>query len=457
MLLASIMIPASLAGTAGLLREMPLRVAAAAVDQRCDLKDRVVSALEFSEKPWSPERQLQMEDAVLHLRSVRARDVVTLRIPRHAGWAVGMILAGVTAIVIPASASRPDPVSDVSATSIGDAQRIIEAELDDLDAVGSETDTPELQELVKKLREDLAQLNESGVDARQSLSTISEMQQKMRDLAAELDTTAVDARLADVADAMERAKAFQRAASALKNQQFSEAAEALENADTSDLKETETRPMSEKLAETAAVAEEEGLSKLSESLDDLSQSVRAMDDAAIEQNAEILADQIRRHEIKKKLSNTLKARSEALAKSKKLLAADSNSEGNGASANARGTNLEKGRSERKTSGSSRKAGSKSSGNIAGDKTKLDGELQMAELTGKLGASGDSETEKVRTASSEEQATRLAQETFARYQRMSQAILEGEPIPHGQRRTVQRYFELIRPSVESDATSSDSQN
>ena len=44
--------------------------------------------------------------------------------------------------------------------------------------------------------------------------------------------------------------------------------------------------------------------------------------------------------------------------------------------------------------------------------------------------------------------------------MSEAVLESEPIPLGQRQVIRRYFELIRPSQEDllneDAKASDSE-
>ena len=33
--------------------------------------------------------------------------------------------------------------------------------------------------------------------------------------------------------------------------------------------------------------------------------------------------------------------------------------------------------------------------------------------------------------------------------MSEAVLESEPIPLGQRQTIRKYFELIRPGADSD--------
>ena len=46
------------------------------------------------------------------------------------------------------------------------------------------------------------------------------------------------------------------------------------------------------------------------------------------------------------------------------------------------------------------------------------------------------------------AKRLANETFARYRRLSEAALQAEALPPGQRMTIKRYFERIRPEMSS---------
>jgi hypothetical protein len=54
---------------------------------------------------------------------------------------------------------------------------------------------------------------------------------------------------------------------------------------------------------------------------------------------------------------------------------------------------------------------------------------------------------VETTSSPEarqQAARAYKEMYQKYQKLSEAVLEGEAIPLGQRQMIRKYFELIRP-------------
>lgn len=441
-------VPAVLSGTAGLLLDQPWRRVAGAIDEYCNLKDRIASALQFCEAPDSAPQQLQVEDAIEHLKGIRARDVIPWFIPRRTGWGIAMVMLGLIACIVPDSAPSGPQGDGLSAATTSAATENISAELNELEQLAEDVDSAQIRDLVNRLRKDLSALDGTDVDIRKALSTVSEMQQKLQDMAAEMNTDAVDARLAEVAEAMNNAETFRETANALKKQQYSKAAESLQNTDASDLSPEEAQPASEKLAEAAAAAEENGLEKLSEAIEDLSQSTAEMNEERLAASAEQLAEEIRRHDVAKKVKNMLKSRHDALAQSKKLLAAESNSEGNGSSADAKGANAEKGKSEQKTSGSSKKAGSKTAGNIDGEKSKLNGELQMAELMGKLGESGESEVETVRTAENQQEATRLAQEAFARYEKMSKAVLDGEAIPHGQRRVIQRYFELIRPDSDT---------
>ena len=80
---------------------------------------------------------------------------------------------------------------------------------------------------------------------------------------------------------------------------------------------------------------------------------------------------------------------------------------------------------------------------------------MQEITGQMSGEGDSEFETMTTEEGKETARRKVKETFAKYQKMSDAVLESEPIPLGHRQTIRRYFELIRPQAgEEDAATTD---
>ncbi len=421
--------------------------AAAAVDHHYRLKDRTVTALEFTNQPTTSALQkLQVQDATHHLGTVSAREVVPIGAPRRWGWAVLSVVA-TTMMLWPIGGEIQADISQPE--GIGQAVEEIHRELDEMEQLAEESGIEELMNLVLRLREDVEQLEMPETDVRESLVTISEMQQKMQEMMAQMNVAGMDAQLSALAEAMAGAQAFKATADALEKGDFEEAAEALENVNPEDMDRRESRPTSEKLSKLAAAAKKRGLSKMSETLSQLSESIKTGDSEATRENSKILAQEVKRHSLAKSLHNMLNSKSEKLGACKTLCSANSNSNGEGQGA-GEGLNLALGQSEKKSNSPSQKAGAKSAGNIDGEKTKLESQRQMANLTGQLGEGGDSEYETTTSPEAQEQARRRARDAFAKYQKMSEAVLESESIPLGHRQTIRRYFELIRPTSENES-------
>ena len=96
--------------------------------------------------------------------------------------------------------------------------------------------------------------------------------------------------------------------------------------------------------------------------------------------------------------------------------------------------------------SNQNAGTAAVGNpTSGEETSLDSARQRQDLTGMMGSQGDSQIERMATEGQQEQAGREFRDVFQDFQRMSEAVLETEPIPLGQRQMIRRYFESIRPT------------
>jgi hypothetical protein len=84
-----------------------------------------------------------------------------------------------------------------------------------------------------------------------------------------------------------------------------------------------------------------------------------------------------------------------------------------------------------------------SGNVDGEKTKLDAARKRDQVQGQADE-GPSETETTHSPEGRQLAARGYRETYQKYRRMTEAALNSEPIPLGHRQTIRRYFELIRP-------------
>ncbi|MDG1897884.1 MAG: hypothetical protein P8J37_23535 [Fuerstiella sp.] len=427
--------------------------AAAAVDNHYRLKDRTVTALEFThQERTTPLQELQLQDAASYLGTVNPREVVPIGVPRQSGLALLSVVFASTLMLFPISGpiqahtSRPE--------GIRQAAQQIQSELDEMEQLAQESGIEQLKNLVLRLRKDLEQLETPDTDVRESLETISEMQQKMQEMMAQMNVADMDAQLSALGEAISGAQAFKSVAEALKKEALEKAAEELENISPENMDRRESRPTSEKLSETAASAKKRGLNKLGEKLLELSEAVKTDDSESTREISKSLAQDIKRHNLAKNLRNMLSSKCDKLGASKKLCSANANSNGEG-QGDGEGLNLAKGKSDKTSTSASKKAGAKSAGNINGEKTKLESQRQMASLTGELGAEGDSDFETTTSPEAQEQAQRQARKAFAKYQKMSEAVLESEPIPLGHRRTIRKYFELIRPNAADDLVPSDS--
>jgi len=427
--------------------------AAEAVDRYYQLKDRTTTALQFSEQPDpSSIQQLQLADAQTQLANVQPDLVVPLSHPGHWLITVACLLIGARLLMMPlinGGELQPLRPSDQLATAA-----IVELtkQIDQLDELAQASAEEDLKQLVSQLRQDLKQMKLPAVTVHDSLKTVSEMQQKMKRMAQELNVAAMDSQLLEVGKAIAGAKPFESTAEALKNDNPAKAADKLAELTAEEveaMKRAESQPTAEKLAEAANAAKKEGMEDLAKQLNDLSEAVKSGDGKQAKESAKDLAETMDRQAARKQLNQLLVSKAEQLGQTKQKLAVQSQSEGDGAMA-GKGQNLKEGKAKAATADiASQKAGAKLAGNINGQKTQLESQRQIAKLTGQLGEEGDSDKETISTLETPEQQ-QLQQEvtdTFTKYEKMSDAVLDSEPIPAGHRRTIRNYFELIRPVTE----------
>ncbi len=443
MVLACTAIPVAICGLAGLIEYQSWKRTALEIDRFYALKDRVSSALQFTNADPSAHYQLQVVDAFEHLKSVRPSDVVPITAPPILRWAAVLFVLALAVLLKPSIGSAEPEIDQPAPIDIAETQQFLDDQIINFEELADDAGLEAFRQLAQDLKADRRNLDSEDLTVRDTLATISQMQDKMKKMAADLNVQQMDDQLEDVAKALESAEAFKSASNALKEKAWKKAADALEGTNPKSMTRAESRPTGEQLAAASELAKDKGLDSMSETLDEMSEAVTARKSEDIEKKSLELAEQIRRHDAAQTMKNVLNSKIEALSQSKKM-SINSNSEGNGVAADATGLNQKKGKSEANSDSASRKAGGKSSGNTPGEKTRLNGQLQMARLTGQLGDSGESKTETTQTTGGEQTAERMAQDTFARYKKISDAALESEAVPPGQRDTIRRYFQLIRP-------------
>jgi hypothetical protein len=425
----AISVPAAsavLAFVGGLLWRRDLKDAATAVDDYYSLKDRAATALEFlTDKRESPIRELALADALAHLEKVNPQQVVPFRMPRVLPYAVATLSAALVLVTLaiwntPASASPAAPLEVVFAQ----AERLTE-EIKELEEYAGKEKDPEIEKLVKELKAAIEELKQPNVDEREALAKLSEMQAALQAEQAKHNPAAIDAQLQAVGEALALAEPLAEAGQALTSGNYEKAAQELEKAEAPELDRKTEKAVREKLDQAAKQMSSDGQNSLSTATGEMSQGLGG-DGKKFSEGSSKLAGEARKQGKRKKLTDLLKKQCNCLGECK----SECECSGNGSSLS-------------KNKGG-KKAGSSASGNELGEKTALFGNRKIEKITGKQSDSGETEVETTHSPEGEQTAQREYRQNYAKYKKISESVLENEPIPLGHRQTIRRYFESIRP-------------
>ncbi len=411
----------------GLLVRRNWRAAAVAVDRHYQLKDRALTALEFLRKETaSPVHRLQLDEAVERLSTVDARQVVPFAAPRPLTYAVGVLAASLAVLFLTGNTEVVDagPV-EPNEVIVAAADHAAE-ELKELEEAAREEQDEELEELVQMLAGKLEEMKLPGVDSREALAKLSEMQSALQMQQAQYNVGEVDAQLQSIGEALSLAEPLEAAGRALAGGQFDKAAEELERAEAPPLDRKTEQAVKEKLQAAAKKMSDSGNGALSRAAGEVAEGLGG-DDGKFQEGAKRLAGEARKHARRKKINDLLRKQSECLGECK--------SECEGCEGSKPSIGKGKG---------GKKWGLGASGNELADRTPHLGAKQKDQLKGKHSDTGEVEVETTHSPEGKQEAQRSYRENYAKYRRMSEAVLDSEPIPLGHRQTIRRYFELIRP-------------
>ncbi|WP_254508220.1 hypothetical protein [Anatilimnocola floriformis] len=410
--------------------------AASAVDARYALKDRASTALEFSARSHLPVvERLAFADALDHLQSIKPHEVVPWHMPRVLPYAAAAFIATLSLVIVggwnrPATASKPAPLDVV----IAQAERAA-AELTELEQYAEKEKDEDLKKLVKELAVAIEELKQPGTDVREALAKLSEMQAALQSEQAKRNPVSMDAQFQAVGEALALAEQLSEAGQALSAGQYEKAAEQLAKAEAPELDRATEKAVKEKLEKAAKQADSSGQNSLSNALSQMSSGL-GNDRKGFSEGSQKLAGEASKQGKRKKLHDLLTKQCNCLGECKGECECESTS---------------------KNKSKSNKPGGKNWG-LAGS----DGEL--GERTAKLGGKqekikgqqsgeGEVETETTHSPEGSQQSQREYRENYAKYKKISEDVLDSEPIPLGHRQTIRRYFESIRPNdAETDASS-----
>lgn len=412
----------------GLLRKQTWQTAAQAVDEYYLLKDRAVTALSFAGQPTpTPLQSLQVSDALIHLRGIDAAEVVPLRTPRLFPYGVALLAVAVVLSCLPVpqaplSAAVAEPLPGIVAEA-----EVVAEQLDKLRELAKETDNPELDKLIEQLAVKVEEMKQPGVDVREALARLSEMQASIQTQQAQYHVEQVDAELRAVGDALSITDSLKSAGQALSAGQYEKGAEELEQHDAPKLERKEAKALAEKLQKASESMRDKGMGALSRATSSICESCKNGGDG-LNQGLKRLAGECRSQARRKKINELLINTRLCLSECK---------------CNCQKNSLAKGLRPKKSTSPSTNFGMTTSGNLFGDKTDLNSRRNMEQITGQAGE-GPSEVETTHEVERRQHAGREYRSVYQKYRRMSESVLDSEPIPLGHRQTIRRYFELIRP-------------
>lgn len=420
---------------AGLLRRRGIHDAAVAVDRHYRLKDRSATALEFLNKSArTPLQSLQIADAAQHLLQVDPRQVAPLKRPRSLPYAVGLwVAAAAVALLLwmfpfgsPSVEAGPAPTPP---QILAEAERLQQS-LQDLEEAVRQEDNKELDKLVEQLRQKVEEMKQPGVDEREALAKLSEMEAAIHAQQAQYNTAVVDGQLQSLGAAMSAAAALEGAGKALEETKLDKAAKELEQLEDPQLDRKEQKVVEEKLKQVAKEMGDVGLGQLSGAVSDFADSLKGGKGKG-KKATKVLAREVKNQARRKRVNDLLNGELDNLKESK---------------CNCQFNNLIKGKKPEKSTSPSSTFGATTSGNVQGEKTKLLGQNNQVSITGTPGE-GPSDVETTASPEARQKARRGYKQDYKKYRKMSEAVLDSEPIPLGHRQTIRRYFELIRPANE----------
>lgn len=419
----------------GAIRRTSWHNAASAIDVHYGLKDRASSALDFvSGGTSSTVHCLQQSDALRHLDVVSPKEVIPILTPKTVPVAIFTLMLATTLTLAPVRDTSVRAENVKPLRHITEEAEVIEEDILEQikELLAENPEGEQLKELAVEVKGLLNEMKEPGVDTRQAIAKISEMQAAIAALKAEYNVEAMDASMDAIGEAIAAATSLRKAGESLQSQDYDKAGGKLEQFDPDNLTKREAQALQENLSKLAKQLNENSgkHEELSQALSQMSDGLKNGNEDASKDGADKLAALSRKQGLRKKISKSLGSQLAALSECKGNCSGKGNTQG--------------GKSIAKTKSPSTKWGQGASGKPLGDEsTNLNSNRNRQEITGAAGE-GPSEKEVMHSPEGRQTATRNYSKSYQKFKKMTEAVLDSEPLPLGHRRTIRTYFEGIRP-------------
>jgi hypothetical protein len=426
---------------AGLARRPSWFRAAALVDEHYGLKDGTTSALEFSADPISgPFTILQVVRATRRLDQLSPAEIVPLTAPK--GWpiAVGLLAIAVGFLSWPlvwAPVRAGDPVPVPFGPAVDEARRL-EEHVRELEAIAREMPDPALDAMIERFRQTIAELKQPGLDARETMAKLSAHEAALDAQRRELNVAAADQELRSLGEALGEAAPLEPAGQSLRDARFDQAADQLEQAGDARIEEREALAVERSATRVGKEMRSKGLEQLGEATLKMAAGVKRGGESQ-KSGVKGLAKEVRDHERRRRINQLMAQEQRRLQECKDRI-------------EKRNLMEQMAKEEQaKSQGSS-----SSSAKGTSDSSKKSNEPEKSARGGLerlKGIAGEGPSEVVDSRAIAGDGPRTARgpspKKVQKYQKLSEAALESEPIPLGHRQSIRRYFELIREPAGPD--------
>lgn len=423
---AAVFVPVVTAACMAMARCTTMQLAAWTIDNRCGLKDRTQTALQFlaSKADDSALRRLQVEDAETQLQSVNPVTVAPIHPPKSWGWGILLtVLAGMLSFFAgepPRIHAAPEINNVVSAQA--DRAAVGVAQLKQLQ---QEQHDPELEKVLMELARQLTELKTPGLAPKEALARLSEMDAVLQKMQQQVAEASVVAELQEVGEALALAEAMAVAGQAMARGEMEKSAAELSKLEIPKLDRKTEKAIGEKLEQIQSNSNPK--QSLKESLQKVSEGLSSGDRNKFQDGMKSLAGECKKQGQKKKLSDLLKQQSQCLSECKSACESE-------------------GRSQAQSNRKGGQEAGKGNANLKGDKTGKQKTGSEMNLKGENSGTGDSDIETEKGSAEEQEAIRQYRRNPEKYEALNESVLESESIPLGHRQTIRRYFEMLRPNA-----------
>ena len=412
----------------GLTRRKNRREAAGKIDKFYRLKERTLTATELRETGAATGiERLQIADAERFAEGVDPAAAAPFRRPRFLGRSIFISLVFITSAILsrgegqnPASATaEPRPESLALADEVQDGLLTPITEL-----VRENPEEVPLQALQERLDRIAERLRENASNPTESLAALSEMDTVLDKARGEYDSEAAARSMSELGGALSEIKP--------QNGEFSKA-------DLEKMTPEERKRTAARLGAAAEEMKNQKQGEWAEAAERLAEAIRNSDGDSFAENARRLDDLHGRQRSRQNIGRELSGKSAFLALCKSNFSESLGREKNGGEGTGPG---QAGKMSGRGESTERKTGQESASERA----------RQVERAAGVWGEGPSEIETAESEGSEtagEKAARPYREIYREYRKVSESVLETEPIPLGRRRVIQRYFEAIKPEEKEE--------